>query len=207
MYGKWAVSEQRQHPHRGRPREAAIDHRVAEAALRLAASGDLEAISVDQIAREARTSKSSIYRRWGTRELLLEAVVRAAWQEQPAIPEGANLRDDLRLLLHWWLALCGTSAGSLAVRGLAAPPNSRTEPARLAAELARGRLQESVSAIVRRWRIACDEALVSDVVLSVGLVRRASGAGDVSDEWALGLTDLLLDGLLRHCAEPERSSP
>lgn len=174
--------------------------------LRLTASGDLETITVDQIAREANTSKSSIYRRWGTREELLEAVVRAAWQELPAISEGASLRDELTSLLQWWLALCETSAGSLALRGLAAPPNSRTEPARLAAELARGRLHESVAAIVRRWRIACDEALVSDVLFSAALVRRASGAGDPSAEWALGLTDLLLDGLLRRCAEPGRPS-
>ncbi|ATQ42735.1 TetR/AcrR family transcriptional regulator [Caulobacter mirabilis] len=62
---------------RGRPRSAAADTAILEAAVALFAEQGVEGASIDQIARRAGVTRATLYRRWATKEaLLVEAIGR-----------------------------------------------------------------------------------------------------------------------------------
>jgi AcrR family transcriptional regulator len=69
---------------RGRPRRAEADAEILDAALAMLRAGGYRELSLDEVARRARTAKSSIYRRWPSKAALAAEIVR---REVPA-PEG-----------------------------------------------------------------------------------------------------------------------
>ena len=59
----------------GRPRDPAVDRRVLRAALALFIEHGLAGASIDKIARRAKVARTSIYRRWSSREALLAEAI------------------------------------------------------------------------------------------------------------------------------------
>jgi AcrR family transcriptional regulator len=61
----------------GRPQDSALDDAIVRAALEMLAEVGYERLSIEEVARRAGTAKTSVYRRWPTKEALtLEAVRR-----------------------------------------------------------------------------------------------------------------------------------
>jgi AcrR family transcriptional regulator len=59
----------------GRPQDARLDDAIVKAALDTLAEVGYEGLSIEEVARRAGTAKTSVYRRWPTRdELTLDAV-------------------------------------------------------------------------------------------------------------------------------------
>ena len=85
----------------GRPLDAAVEDAILRAALRLLGEAGYEGLRIEEVARRAGAGKTSIYRRWATREELILAAVRhflgetaaRAGKAAPAAP--LSLRDDL----------------------------------------------------------------------------------------------------------------
>jgi AcrR family transcriptional regulator len=134
-----------------RVRSAAIRATLAE----LAENG-YAGLSLERIARRADVNKTSLYRRWGTREqLVLEAMLERAGQHV-SVPDTGSLRADL-------LALATTAAANASTPEVAAMARA------VAAESPRdGKL---AAASRRFWaeRLALDGAIVE----------RAIGRGEV----------------------------
>jgi AcrR family transcriptional regulator len=59
----------------GRPRSQAVDAAILEAALALFVEDGVAGASLEKIARRARVAKTSIYRRWPSREALLAQAI------------------------------------------------------------------------------------------------------------------------------------
>lgn len=79
---------------RGRPRSAAADRAILEAALTLMARDGYARMSVDAVAAEAGVGKPTVYLRYpGKAELATAAL--AHLREQTAPPETGNTRADL----------------------------------------------------------------------------------------------------------------
>lgn len=68
---------------RGRPRDAALDRRIAEAALDVLADSGIAAFTIEAVAQRAGVGKATIYRRYAGRDDVLAAAL-------------DQLRDDLR---------------------------------------------------------------------------------------------------------------
>lgn len=81
---------------RGRPRDAAVGHKVVETVLRLIADGTTFGdLTMEGIAREAGVGKATVYRRWASKDaLLLDAMAAVDSPALPALP-GTSFRDDL----------------------------------------------------------------------------------------------------------------
>lgn len=60
---------------RGRPRSAESEQAILRVTLAILSTEGYGALSLDRVATEARASKSTIYRRWPTKEHLVMAVV------------------------------------------------------------------------------------------------------------------------------------
>ncbi len=84
-------------PTRGRPRDPGLEDRVFDAAMSLYAEGGWAALTFEAVARESGVGKSSLYRRWDSREALLKNALEARWLPVDTIDSG-TLRADLREL-------------------------------------------------------------------------------------------------------------
>ena len=60
---------------RGRPRDAAVDQRVLDVAWDLLLTGGYAGLNVDEVAERAAVAKTTLYRRWPTKDHLAIAVV------------------------------------------------------------------------------------------------------------------------------------
>jgi AcrR family transcriptional regulator len=86
-------------PVRGRPRSAAADAAILDAALEEYAERGFDGLSVDAVAARAGVGKATIYRRYGSKvELVRDAMYLSA--EQKAAPDTGSVRGDLQVLLH-----------------------------------------------------------------------------------------------------------
>ena len=85
----------------------------------LAETGYL-ALTLDAVARRAGVHKTTLYRRWGTREaLVLDAMLGLAGERIP-IPDTGSLRGDLAALATAAAATAGSPQGQAVVRAVVA---------------------------------------------------------------------------------------
>ena len=135
-----------------RVRAAAIAATLAELA-----EGGYSALSLERVARRAGVNKTTLYRRWGTREeLVLEAMLERAG-EHISVPDTGSLRKDL-------LELARTAAANAASPEVAAMARAATAESPRDSRLA--------AANRRFWA----ERLALDGVI----VERAIGRGEVA---------------------------
>lgn len=83
---------------RGRPRSAGADEAILAAAIDLAGEVGINGMSMDDLAAHAGVSKSSIYRRWSSKEQLVLDALRSAMNPFDDVDTG-SLRTDLDLYL------------------------------------------------------------------------------------------------------------
>lgn len=79
---------------RGRPRDGAVDRRVLDAAWDLLHAGGYAGLNMDEVAERAAVAKTTLYRRWPTKDHLAVAVAARLLGDVP-IPDSGDLRRDL----------------------------------------------------------------------------------------------------------------
>ena len=79
---------------RGRPRDAAVDQRVLDVAWDLLLTGGYAGLNVDEVAERAAVAKTTLYRRWPTKDHLAIAVVTRMIPFVP-VPDTGDLCRDL----------------------------------------------------------------------------------------------------------------
>lgn len=110
---------------RGRPRDTAVDQRVLDVAWDLLLSGGYAGLNVDEVAERAAVAKTTLYRRWPTKDHLAIAVVTRTIRPMP-VPDTGDLRHDLT-------EFAAGLAASLHTYRMAGPPDGLS--AGLVAEL------------------------------------------------------------------------
>ena len=110
---------------RGRPRDTAVDQRVLDVAWDLLLSGGYAGLNVDEVAERAAVAKTTLYRRWPTKDHLAIAVVTRTIRPVP-VPDTGDLRHDLT-------EFAAGLAASLHTYRMAGPPDGLS--AGLVAEL------------------------------------------------------------------------
>lgn len=145
---------------RGRPRSAVAHRAILDAAIEILAEGGIESVTVEGIAARARVAKTTIYRRWPNKELLLVEAVSSVVRGEEALPDHGNIRDDLLDL-----------ARSVRTR-YADGPLGRILPALLSSQLRR----PEFAAVVREQIIEPRRAFV------LGIVERAVERGELRSD-------------------------
>jgi AcrR family transcriptional regulator len=87
-------------PVRGRPRSAEAEQAIREAAAELLSERGIGGFSVEAVAARAGVAKTTIYRRWPTKEELVVAVVAGLKAPADAAAPGESVRGDLLHLLR-----------------------------------------------------------------------------------------------------------
>ncbi|WP_179271542.1 TetR/AcrR family transcriptional regulator [Actinomadura meyerae] len=79
---------------RGRPRSEAADARILDAALESLLERGYDRFSVDEVAMRAGVAKTTLYRRWPTKDHLIVTVV-ARLQDSVPVEYTGDVREDL----------------------------------------------------------------------------------------------------------------
>ncbi|MFF5991683.1 TetR/AcrR family transcriptional regulator [Prauserella flavalba] len=105
-------------------RSAKVKAAVLGAALAELADVGYHALSLDGIARRAGVHKTTVYRRWGTREALLLDAIRERAETRVPIPDNGSLRADLLDLVRAAIANLRTpEVGALVRAAVALAPH------------------------------------------------------------------------------------
>jgi AcrR family transcriptional regulator len=126
---------------RGRPRDAAVDQRVLDAAWDLLVHGGYAGLSVDEVAERAGVAKTTLYRRWPTKDHLAIAVA-ARMLGQVPIADTGDLQADLT-------GFTGALADTLNRVRLAGQPGGPESAGLLAELVAAAARHEDIGAVVR----------------------------------------------------------
>lgn len=91
---------------RGRPRSETARRAILDAADELLLHRGIAAVSMDELAERAGTSKATIYRWWPSKHVLALDALKRAWEAAAGpVPDTGSLRTDLRAVVRPWVKL------------------------------------------------------------------------------------------------------
>jgi AcrR family transcriptional regulator len=171
----------------GRPRSAAADEAILDATVDVLAEQGFLGLSVEAVAARAGVAKTTIYRRWPTKDDLLIDAVACIKGSHPE-PPGESVHDDLIYMLSrmrdaWFKGRFGRLMARLAADGLERPELYRQ---------GRERFVAPRRAAMRR-------------VIERGIAERGI-RGDVDPEWVITLlvAPIISAALTHQSALPQR---
>ncbi|MDF2233782.1 TetR/AcrR family transcriptional regulator [Albimonas sp. CAU 1670] len=101
-------------PGAGRPRDAALEDRVYDAAMHVYAETGWSGFSIERIARHAGVGKAAIYARWSDKRDILRDTFERRWEAIEEIDEG-SLRGDLEALVAMAVGRYRDNRGAVAL--------------------------------------------------------------------------------------------
>jgi AcrR family transcriptional regulator len=135
----------------GRPRGEPIEAALLARTLEELAEHGIEGASVDRIARAAEVNKTSVYRRFGTREALIAAALeRVAGDVSAKLSDQGSLRKDLELIAEEVASLLRAPIGQSLARAAFADSSSSEIAALASREMSKPRV--AALAMVERAR-------------------------------------------------------
>ena len=186
----------------GRPRGAPIVEEILTRTLEELATAGLDGLSVERVARRAGVNKTSVYRRWPTREALVAAALEGILEDVAAhVPDTGTLRGDLLGLLGGVVGFVSTPLGQAVLRaGLS--DSAQSSVAALAARQMRRQSASPVHLLVSRarargeWRSGVKGEQVIFALVGSVIHRVLLEHGEVSKRWLASLVDMMLFGVL-----------
>jgi AcrR family transcriptional regulator len=193
----------------GRPRDLSKDEATLVAARRLLGEVGYQQTTVASIARAAGVNTPAIYRRWPTREALIEEAVHGTGGH-PLPEESGDLRSDLATWVRIFLIRAARPAARAGVPGLLA--DSQTEEARqrllaIGAPV-RKAFQGLLDGAVDRGEIASgvDAMFLFDLLSGATTMRGLTRGTEDEDEFVESLAGALFV-LAAHAAEAVDTGP
>ncbi|GAA5190495.1 TetR/AcrR family transcriptional regulator [Rugosimonospora acidiphila] len=189
---------------RGRPRDATVADRVVAVAAQLLREGGYAGFTIDEVAVRAGVAKTTLYRRWPSRDHLVAEAV-AALMAEVSLPDTGDVRADLR-------------RATLAVAAGLREPRTRALIAELVAYGARhddlgaflrelwARRRQATGELIERGiaggqlPAGTDPALLIDALTGPLYYRTLITGEPITDEYVAALTDAALAGAGSHRA-------
>ena len=188
----------------GRPRSARADRAILAAALDLFGQDGFDAMTIEGVAERAGVGKTTVYRRWASKEDLVSAAVGTLTAEL-TLPDTGSVRDDLIGLLQQMVRLLTSEPAGRVLPRMASELASGSPVGRAYVETVLRPRRELVAIAVRRGvergelRADVDEELAVDAIMGPLIVRRMLGGSDAGFPRSLParLVDWSLGGLAR----------
>jgi AcrR family transcriptional regulator len=185
-------------PRTGRPYDHSSDALILASTLDLLAERDYERVTLDDVAARTGKAKTTLYRRWATKEELVLAAIRSAGRppEADRLPDLGSLRADLLAVVDSsWLGGADRRLSTFA--GLA----SATRGSERLAEFVRSEVTEPYVEIYRRLlhraidrgEISADFAgsvsVLAEVIPAMSTHRLQSGRKSVQRDFFVSVVD------------------
>lgn len=186
----------------GRPRDARIDGAVLQATVDLLGETGYAELSVDAIARRARTSKPAIYRRWPSKaHLVHEAVFPIG--DATELPDTGSLAGDVLEMMRRTRAVLTTPAARAALPGLVGEMAADLTLhaallERFAGILSHGLTERLDKAVARNEVRSGVTALdLTEALAGITLLALLTRGDALDDAWLERATALILKGIAR----------
>ena len=182
----------------GRPTDRSSDALILASTLDLLAERDYDRVTVDDVAARTGKAKTTLYRRWPTKEELVVAAIRAAGRppEADRLPDRGSLRSDLLAVVDSpWLG--GPDRRMTIFAGLA----SASRGSALLAAAVRAEVTEPYVDVYRRLLHRAVErgeitagrsariAVLAEVIPAMSTHRLASDGGPVDRAFFVAVVD------------------
>ena len=185
---------------RGRPRDAAADGRILDAAAHLILERGFEQTTVDDVAALAGVGKATVYRRWPSKEDLAVAAMGKLYDVLAPVTDTGDLRADLGRLVETGIEFYNSPVGPSYLRMTI--KESLRDPRiqdlyRTSAERIEQMITELLVAARERGEVRADAdlSIAVQMMTGVALHRIVMGHQMVSVDQSEQMLDLLLLGL------------
>jgi AcrR family transcriptional regulator len=168
------------------------------ATLELLAKSGFGSLSIDEVANRAGVHKTTVYRRWGTRErLVAEALATLGTTEVP-IPDTGTLRADIEAVAHGVSANLATPLGRALAQTMVGGGDD-PEIARITAEFWSTRFDLTsvlVDRAIERGELPTetDTRFVVEMVVAALWFRSIVTRAPISDEVIASVVDVVIAG-------------
>ena len=181
-----------------RPRGVVAEQAILKATLQILSEGGYAALTIDRVAATAHASKTTIYRRWKTKEHLVLAVFGQLPMAEPVA--GPSLEADLIALFGRFAQIMEDSPLRGVLPKLVADcVNDPTLSAALIQvnERRRAPIRHVLNHAIRRGELPQDTniELAIDVIQGAISIRLYFLLDRLTEDWIRGLVHLLLHGL------------
>jgi AcrR family transcriptional regulator len=186
----------------GRPRGHHVTDAVLEATLVELATAGPHRLSVERVARHAEVNKTTIYRRWPTRESLIAAALEGILDDVAArAPDTGSLRGDLMGLLDGVARFLRRPEGRAVARAALSNQAESSVAALAARRLAQPGVDGVTPLMVRaqargEWREGVSGPHLLHTLVGALLHRALLEHDDITDAWLGATVDLVLVGVL-----------
>jgi len=186
----------------GRPRSARAHQAILDAAVALFVEEGFEGMSVEAVAARAGTGKTTIYRRWPSKEdLVIDAIAQVL--AAPPTTDTGSVREDLVRLGRELHGLMSSSVTGGVFPRMTAEVATGSRLGRLYGQRVIGPRREALAVALRRGIDRgelpedADVELAIDLLVGGLLLRRLTGRLRRSDPTPDRAVDMLLAGLAR----------
>jgi AcrR family transcriptional regulator len=190
---------------RGRPRSAAAQEAILDAAAALIAKGGIGAVTMEAVARVAGVGKPTVYRNWESREALAMAALLRGGPLKTSVKETDSALDDLgRQLTRVAKAFCAPRGRNAALMVASAEPDSELAKAFRTQVMLASR-EEGLALLKRAAaegsiRHDADFDVVLDLIYGPIFYRLLIGHAPVNETFVDALLKEVLAGLGRHAS-------
>jgi AcrR family transcriptional regulator len=184
-------------PRIGRPREVRADRAILAAALELIAQVGVHGLRMDDVAERAGVGKAAIYRRYRSKDELVQATV-AALVSEITIPDTGSTRADLLALMRDAVAVYRDPIRGGAMPSLVGAMRQDPELTRAIREDVVAARREALREVLARGvargdlRADLDVELALDMLGGALFYRLLVTGGPIDDRLARGVADSVL---------------
>ena len=181
-------------------RSARIGDAVLAATLEVLSEDGFGALTVERVAERAGIHKTTVYRRWGSRESLVGEALAKQGSEAIALPDTGTLRGDLRLVAAAVAANLATPLGRALAQAMVGQGDD-PEIAQVTEDFWSTRFERTAVLVERaidRGELppASDARLTVELVVASVWFRSIVTRSKVDDELIETVVDAILEGLL-----------
>lgn len=183
----------------GRPRGKKLDAVILRCALEELAAHGLEGLSIERIAEAAEVNKTTVYRKWATREALVAATLAHVHGDilRAGDVDTGRLEEDFFVVGQAIAGLISSPSGQALIRVAFAQTPQGDLSAMAKAELADPQMAAFVGRAVQRgeWDLEQDPTVVFSLFVGGLLHRKIMEGQDVDDAYLRRAITVLLMGV------------
>lgn len=183
----------------GRPRSQEATRAILEAAIDGLAEDGYEGLTMEGVAARAGVGKTTVYRRWSSKEALVRAAVETFVSWIP-IPDTGSVRDDLLALERQAVSVYRGKPGRLMPALVSAMARSRSLAATIRDDFLRSR-RAALRTVLRKGQARGELRSDADLELALDFLggplfyRLLVTGGPLDERLAEGVVDVMLHGI------------
>ena len=186
-------------------RSARVRQSVLNAAFAELGEKGYGGLSIEAVALRSGVAKTTVYRRWPTRDELIADALDSRSDRYEPVPDTGSLRGDLKQFCEGVRAKLTSNHGKAMLKSLVAAVDQSPEIVETVQRFWRGR-RDVGGQLIERWkrrgvlRPQTDADLLVELILAPIYLRVLLAGGPLTGDVLKGFIDLALDGVLEDVA-------